>query len=88
MSYREKVVKLDRFKDGVGLSWSDVTYDGELEFELSVYRELKTGNAEETKYVFRLQPEDATCAIRTLRRAVKGSVGKLRDRALGLEAEL
>jgi hypothetical protein len=88
MAYRQKVVKLDRHTDGVSLSWDDVSYDGELDMSVSVYRGLKSGNTEETVYKFRMQPEDATCAIRTLKRAVQGSRNKMLERVQKLGEEM
>jgi hypothetical protein len=55
---------------------------------VSVYRDLKSGNTEETVYKVRLLPEDATCVIRTLKRATRASIEKQRDRIERLEEEL
>lgn len=88
MAYREKLIRLDRHNDAVGITWDDVAYDGELEFTVSIFRALKSGNAEETRYAFRMNPEDAVCAIRTLKRAVQGSRNKMLARVQELGAEL
>ena len=88
MAFREKKVTLDRHNDAVTINWADVSYDGTLEMEIVVWRELKSGTAEQTTFVAKLDPEEAVCAIRTLKRAVQGSRNKMLERVQELGAEL
>lgn len=88
MSYKKIVKKLDRMTDSVTIEQEGVNYEGELDMRLSIWRELKNGNYEETEYLFKLDPESAMCAVRTMKRAVNDAVGKMKERIEFLEEEL
>lgn len=88
MAYREKKIDLNYRKDAVTVTQRDVYLGGDVVFELDVWRELRNGNEEQTRYRFRLEPGEIACVIRTMKRALADSVEKLEDRLEQLKEEL